>query len=213
MENVGQRVAALREAIGLSQGGLGERSGQGENGRTYVNRIENGKSQLNSRKQVSALARGFGLSVAQLEAYLEGRVPLAATVRLVRAPEAPEELPEDEPPADPPHPDDEGVDPLEPALLWALDRERHSVRDLDAVRAAIRRTARMAAPGADLVSAARAWLDAAARLRKRGVAVTLETLLLETTLGSKTAAVSKSAEALQTDVEREWSEKAKKTSG
>lgn len=208
---IADRVRALREALGLRPYQVAQRGGYSRGNAAYISKIERGDNNVSTIDARRKLARGFGLSVAQLEAYLEGRVPLAATVRLVRAPEAAEEVLEDDgPPPDPPHPEDEEVDPLEPALLWALDRERHSMRDLDAVRSVVRGTARMSAPGADLVHAARAWLDAAARLRKRGVAVTLESLLMEITLGSKTAAVSKSAAALQEDVEHEWASKAKK---
>jgi hypothetical protein len=160
------------------------------------------------------LARGFGLTTEQLDAYLDGRIPLDEAWALARK-AAPvwTELQRRDPLPEQPEPEsaaaslEDGDDPFAVSLLWALDRERHTMRDLDAVRAALRSTARMADPGADLIEAARTWLDAAARLRRAGKAVTIETLLLEVTVGSKTAAVSPSAKALQEDVSAEWKDK------
>lgn len=50
---------------------------------------------------------------------------------------------------------EDGDDPFSVSLPWALDRARHTMRDLDAVRTALRATARMADPSADLIEALR----------------------------------------------------------
>lgn len=200
---IADSVLALREALNLTQGELSRRAGFSKGAGAYISKIERGDNALSDRETHSKLARGFGLTPQELDAYLRGEVSLEDTVARARedlgpAPEepAPEVQLED------------GDDPFAVALLWALDKERHTMRDLDAVRGSLRGIARMADRDADLIEAARAWLDAAARLRRSGKAVTLESLLLEVTLGSKNAAVSSSAKALQEDVSQEWRERA-----
>lgn len=80
--------------------------------------------------------------------------------------------------------------PFERALVGALDPERHSLRDLDALRSVVRRIDLMARLDLNLSEAAKSWLDASARLRGLGIEVTVETLL-----GMVTPQVSKVVEA------------------
>ena len=207
-ETTGDLVRQLREVLELTQEELGKRCGYAANPRAYVGKIETGHNKLSSAYGRDGLARGFGLTREQLESYLDGRASLAETVARARG-EASDDPPSIEERSGHEVRDDE--DAFGAALLWALDRERHTVRDLDAVRGALRNIARMAEPDADLVAAARARLDAAARLRRAGKPVTVDSLLLAVTLGEKTAAVSASSKALQADTEREWSERSKKT--
>lgn len=199
---VAESVLALREALKLTQGELSRRAGFSRGAGAYISKIERGDNALSDRETHAKLARGFGLTPLRFDLYLRGELSLEEAISLVRLREQSEPPePEEQPEAPAP---DEDEDPFSVALLWALDRDRHTMRDLDAVRAALRTTARMAAPGTDLIEAARAWLDAAARLRRAGKPVTIETLLLEVTVGSKTAAVSASAKALQEDTDAEW---------
>lgn len=193
----------MREALRLTQAELSKRAGFSRAAGAYISKIERGDNQLSDRETHAKLARGFGLTPQEFDAYLREEVTLEDTLARVRddaelAPEEPAPVVELE----------DGDDPFAVALLWALDRDRHTMRDLDAVRGSLRGIARMADPQADLIEAARAWLDAAARLRRAGKPVTLESLLLEVTLGGKTAAVSPSARALQEDVTQEWKDRA-----
>lgn len=211
MSEVASRVRALREALELTQDELGRRAGHGANGRVYLSKIETGKNQLNTVASRDQLARGFGLSRDDLDAYLSGRSSLAATVgkagRVLETPE-PEVERRDTPPPPAPEGYDEREDAFEACLLWSLDRERHTVRDLDAVRSVWRGSAQMREPGDDLIALARIWLDAAASLRKQGKPVTLESLLLAVTVGLKNAQVSQTSKNLQTSVEEEWRQRA-----
>ncbi len=79
------RVKALRSALKLSQDELAARAGHGWE-RHYVSKIERGANKASSYDAREALAQGFGLSVPELIAYLDGRAPLAATTKLARAP-------------------------------------------------------------------------------------------------------------------------------
>lgn len=191
-----EKMRQLREALGLTQTELAERSGFSEANPAYISKIETGKNALSGTKSRVGIARGFGLTERQLTEYLEGAVTLTQTVARCRA------ISETETKESPAIADDAGK--FEVALAWAFEKERHTIRDIAAVQAALRSTAQMADPSADLTAAAREWLDAAARLRKRGLQVTTETLLLEVTLGSKTRATSPTAQALETDVQNEW---------
>lgn len=204
MPTVAESVRTLREALNLTQGELSRRAGFSKGAGAYISKIERGDNALSDRETHAKLARGFGLTPMRFDLYLRGDLSLEEALSLVRLreqTEPPEPEPEEQPEAPAPEEDE---DPFSVALLWALDRDRHTMRDIDAVRAALRATARMASPGTDLIEAARAWLDAAARLRRAGKPVTIETLLLEVTVGSKTAAVSASAKALQEDADAEW---------
>lgn len=67
--------------------------------------------------------------------------------------------------------------PLERALGEAFDPKRHTVTDLRAVQDALGSTYRWERPEADLLAAARTWLDSAAALRREGRAVDAVALL------------------------------------
>jgi len=201
-ESVGDRVRALRKALDITQSELSSRAGFPDGNPVYVSKVETGINALGSLKARVSLARGFGLTPGQFDLYLGGGASLSETVALARG-AATAESRDPEPEFERPRVSDD-EDAFGAALLWSLDREKHTIHDLDAVRVALRGTAQMRDPDADLVAAARTWLDAAARLRRAGKPVTIETLLLEVTLGSKLAAVSPSAKALQADTDAEW---------
>lgn len=213
MSETAARVRSLREALNLTQDELGRRAGHGANGRVYLSKIETGKNQLNTVASREQLARGFGLSRSDLDAYLAGTLSLAQTLGRVHKHPMDEEEPVERPYREtppPPAPEgyDERDDAFEACLLWALDKDRHNVRDLDAVRGVWRNSAQMREPGDDLIALARIWLDAAAALRKQGKPVTLETLLVAVSVGLKNAQVSPSSKYLQVDVEAEWKARA-----
>lgn len=207
-QNVAELVRALREAIGITQEELGRRAGYAGSPRVYVAKLETGHNKLTTSYGRASLARGFGLQPQQLDEYLEGRASLSVTLERIRGEtfehEAAHELAAD------PAPLAEDASAFDAALLWSLDKERHGVADFDAVRSALRNTAQMRDADTDLVAAARIWLDAAARLRRAGKPVTLETLLLAVTVGDKTSAVSPTAKALQSATQQEWNDAAKK---
>lgn len=72
--------------------------------------------------------------------------------------------------------------PLGRALLVALDPERHELEGLDAIRSTLASTDLAQRSASDMIEAARRWLDAAARLRRRGEPVTAAGVLVEATL-------------------------------
>lgn len=76
---VGAVVRALREALGLTQGELAERSGFPSH--VYVTRVERGMNRASSYKMREALAKGFGLSMLQLDQLLAGDLTVAKAVR------------------------------------------------------------------------------------------------------------------------------------
>lgn len=71
--------------------------------------------------------------------------------------------------------------PIDSAISAAYSHEKHTLKDLDAVRNVFRSTAFSIDPDTDLVEAARSWLNAAAKLRKIGQAVTTESLMVAVT--------------------------------
>ena len=76
-------VRDLRKELGLTQRQFAELADLPED--TYVARVETGANKLTSHTMRVAFARGFGLSVEDLDAYLEGRLSLTQAVRRSRA--------------------------------------------------------------------------------------------------------------------------------
>lgn len=165
---VGRRIKARREAKKLSQAQLVERM-RGVVSQSTVSRLESGKQQSLDEDELRALATALETSVA----YIAGQGPEAGPEPAI-----------EEPPASAP---DDTLSPLEAALGSAFDKGRHTVRDIAAVQLALRSFHRREATEGDLVGAARVWLDAAADLRRRGEAVTLEALLYRVTIGKPSA--------------------------
>ena len=94
-----------------------------------------------------------------------------------------------------------GGSSLERALGEAFDPKRHTVTDLRSVQDALGATHRWERTEADLVAAARTWLNAAAALRREGEPVTAVALLDRVTFG-------KTARARELAAEREARENA-----
>lgn len=73
--------------------------------------------------------------------------------------------------------------PLETAALRVMDRDRHTLRDLDAVRAAIHAGPRKEIPDADLGATALRFLDAARSIRLEGDTATPSAILWRVAVG------------------------------
>lgn len=186
----GEKVRALRKALGLTQMQLAERSGgavvQGE-----IAKVESGRNKLSTYELRSNLAQALGLSLESLRAYLDGEIELRAVVAQagkadvgpeVRAP-APARSPRLE--RDPvPHLDTSHLSrPLDRAIGHAFDPKRHDWADGQDVIQALHGLNRHDRPEADMIEAARRWLDAAHELRREGTPVNAETLLDRITFG------------------------------
>jgi transcriptional regulator with XRE-family HTH domain len=195
------RVITLREALKLSQDDLARRADPTWI-RVNISKIETGRNKLSTVDAREKLARGFGLTVQDLTAYLDGRIDVDEARRRAQSIPPPSEGPRVERDPTPPFDPADAVSPLEAALSHAFDGTRHLVRDLDAVRAVLRNSFQMQASDTDLVEAARRWLDGAAQLRAEGVAVTVGNLVFRVTVGRKPSAHDR-ATAERTDVEAE----------
>jgi transcriptional regulator with XRE-family HTH domain len=76
---MGDRVKELRGLLDLSQQKVGELSGLG---RIAIVKIEGGHNQLSSFEARAKLARGFGLSIEQLCAMLDGSLSPSEAMKL-----------------------------------------------------------------------------------------------------------------------------------
>ncbi len=176
----GPRIRERRLALGLTQADLATRSGLSQEA---ISRLENGRIRGLMQPTQDALARALDVSVAWLRGGDDQSPPppaprpsIGASAAPVAAPDAPATEPDDEP-------DDDAGDPLMHAVSRSFDARRHHLlvdanRVLDTLRAADRRLV----ADAELPDATRAWLDAASALRREGVAVTTENLLLRVTV-------------------------------
>jgi transcriptional regulator with XRE-family HTH domain len=76
----GANVRALRQLCGLTQQALAARSGLG---RDEISSLETGRRQGTSARVVQALARGFGLTMEQTVALLDGTLT-ASVIKKVK---------------------------------------------------------------------------------------------------------------------------------
>lgn len=87
--SIGQRVKALRQALGLTQQAIETASFVDEEDlvrRTEMVKIEKGVNRLTSFPKRKALARGMGLPLALLNAYLDEEIDLTELLRRKNAP-------------------------------------------------------------------------------------------------------------------------------
>ena len=75
----GAHVYALRTLLKLSQEALAERAGLG---RDEISSLESGRRQGTSARVVGALARGFGLTMEQTVALLDGTLEPSAAYKM-----------------------------------------------------------------------------------------------------------------------------------
>lgn len=199
-ETPGDRVKAIRAALGLTQEDVAARAGIR---RDAVVKVESGANQAGSAAIRAGLARAFGLTLDDVASVLEGRLDAEGAVRRARGELAPvvpitaAAAPRGETRV---VYDDE--DALEQTITRALDPARgHLLRDARQVQEAMRPLQfkhREDVPG---VEAVRRWLDAAAALRKRGEPVTAAALLVMVSSGSP-----------DSDRSRAWQDEAREAS-
>lgn len=181
-ETPGDRVKAIRKALGLTQEDVAARAGIR---RDAVVKVESGTNQAGSAAVRSGLARAFGLTLDDVASVLEGRLDADAAVRRARgelapvvpitaavAPRAETRVVYDD------------EDALEQTITRALDPARgHLLRDARQVQEAMRPLQFKHATDVPGVEAVRRWLDAAAALRRRGEPVTAAALLVMVSSG------------------------------
>lgn len=178
----GGRVRERRLALGLTQSDLATRSGLSQEA---ISRLENGRIRGLMQPTQDALAGALGVPVAWLRGADGDPPPDAPLPPVAPAPASPAPAsPAPVSPAPDPWPDEPVDDPIMHAVSRAFDARRHHLlvdanRVLDTLRAADRRLV----ADAELPETARLWLDAASALRREGVAVTTENLLLRVTVG------------------------------
>lgn len=182
-ETPGDRVKAIRKALGLTQEDVAARAGIR---RDAVVKVESGANQAGSAAIRAGLARAFGLTLDDVASVLEGRLDAEGAVRRARgelAPVVPITAAVAAPRGETRVVYDE-EDALEGTITRALDPARgHLLRDARSVQEAMRPLQfkhREDVPG---VEAVRRWLDAAAALRKRGEPVTAAALLVMVSSG------------------------------
>jgi transcriptional regulator with XRE-family HTH domain len=84
VDTAAERFVALRKALGLTQEDLVR--GADSTQRHAISKIENGTNQLTGAKLLRVCARAVGLSMEQLQDYIEGVSSLADTLPLCRPP-------------------------------------------------------------------------------------------------------------------------------
>ena len=85
---IGKRVKAFREALGLTQEEVADRSGGGLD-RIRVNKLERGEYQLQVDRARLGLSAAFGLTLDDLYDLMQGDLSLQAALRRSRvAPKA-----------------------------------------------------------------------------------------------------------------------------
>lgn len=163
----GGRVRALRLRLKLSQD-LADRGGPD---RTVMSKIESGANKLQGAESRGKLARAFGLSLSDFDAYLSGQLSLENLLES-RVDREPRNTPEPEVPMI----GGTAVASFDRAVAVAFRHGSYELADLDAVRALLHSGAAQIADLPHLDDAARAWLRGAARLRRMGRPVTVATL-------------------------------------
>lgn len=200
-ETPGDRVKAIRKALGLTQEEVAARAGMR---RDAVVKVESGANQGGSAAIRSGLARAFGLSLDDVASVLEGRLDAEGAVRRARGDLAPV-VPITAAVAAPRGEtrvvyDDE--DALEATITQALDPAHgHLLRDARSVQEAMRPLRFKHATDVPGVEAVRRWLDAAAALRRRGEPVTAAALLVMVSTGDP-----------DSDRARSWQDEAREAS-
>lgn len=180
-ETPGDRIRAIRKALGLTQEEVAARAGMR---RDAVVKVESGANQGGSAAIRSGLARAFGLTLDDVASVLEGRLDAEGAVRRARGELAPVVPITAAAPRGETRVVYDDEDALEQTITRALDPARgHLLRDARSVQEAMRPLQfkhREDVPG---VEAVRRWLDAAAALRKRGEPVTAAALLVMVSSG------------------------------
>lgn len=180
--SVAERVRELREALGLTQQDVADRSGGRLNQGTLA-KVEGGLNKGTGASTRGGLASAFGVTLDSLEAYLAGTLGLDVLLARRAAPsdtagqgveaEA-QRIPED---------DEVPAETALFAVFRSAPANAYALKDFDSARAAIRKAPRKEIEGADLHDLARRILDAARQLRSEGKPTTVEGILWRTAVG------------------------------
>jgi transcriptional regulator with XRE-family HTH domain len=203
------RVKALREALQMTQTRLAERAGHKWQ-RVYVSKIERGDNAATSYESREALAQGFGLTIPELVAYLQGKATLEETLPRCK-PDAPGEAPApaESKPAAPARPaPDEPTHPLVLALFDQFRPDRYPVPAFDATRRAVEETRHSLTDAANLGDLARDLLVAATQLYREGKALDAGSIYARAYTGRSPRAIA-AAEARDEEMNRQADEDAK----
>lgn len=193
MSTLADRIKQAIEHAGLNQAQVETRA---KLSKGYLSRVASGSREPKTGN-LAAIASACGVDVGWLST---GSGPMTRPgVTVVR---------DDAPPVDL----SDAVSPLEAAIGAAFKAERHTIRDIDAVRKVLRSSGQLQATDADLKAAAEAWLDAAAQLRREDLPVTTELLLFRVTVARKPGAmdVARAEQREADDLERQKAEAAAK---
>ena len=199
----GLRFRELRERLGLTQQQIGDRAGYG---RDAINKVEAGKSQVSSARMRDGLASALGLTRADFDAFIGGRITVDEAVARSGGKEPPPAPVVPIAAAAPPRVETRVVyddeDALEATITQALDPAHgHLLRDARSVQEAMRPLRFKHAADVPGVEAVRRWLDAAAALRRRGEPVTAAALLVMVSSGDP-----------DSDRARSWQDEAREAS-
>lgn len=162
MTTLAERLSMAMAHAGFNQKVLEERAGLT---RGYLSRVLKGDRSRVDAGRISKLAEACGVDLRWLSTG-EGEMLGQKSEETVETVEKTER--EDV---------DAGDNAFERAMAEAFRQGKFELVDLDAVRRVLRQGATMLRDEAELVSAARQWLRAAAGLRRAGRQVTVETLV------------------------------------
>lgn len=168
MASVADRIREVMKKLDVeSASELGRRAGlPGQTITNILRSADKDPSYTPRPATLASIAKVGGVSLVWLEHGVEGRPASDLTLE----------------PEDHRVPEDDEV-PLETAALRVMDRDRHTLRDLDAVRAAIHAGPRKEIPDADLGATALRFLDAARSIRLEGDAATPSAILWRVAVG------------------------------
>lgn len=204
-----QKFVALRTALGLTQVQIADAM---KVDRSLISKVEHRANQLTNAHTRGALARVAGVTVDQLDRYLDGDLAIGALmshsrVAGARVADAAERALAAAPPTAPQPralaPTTEEASEWEDAILPALDPRRHTMADVDAVRGALRSTRALRRNGTDPVDMARALLDAAAALRAEGTPCSPLEVFARTAVTRSRAAVAAQSGDLNSSGDRQ----------
>ncbi len=171
----GARVRGRRVALGLTQTELAERSGLSQEA---VSRVETGRIKGLMQPTQDGLARALHTTVE----WLRGERGALEDTSVGAVEPAPEGAPEAGSDAEPGAEGAADRDPLMRAVSAAFDpRRQHLLGDANRVLEALRAADPRLLLDQDPMHTARQWLDGAAGLRREGVALSPENLLLRLT--------------------------------
>jgi transcriptional regulator with XRE-family HTH domain len=140
----GRRLKQARRQKGMKQPELAKKSGVSQ---STISKLERGELDGSRADTQIALARALGVAVEWLLGSEAMVTPAKPEIRIER----------------------ETSGRIARALKHAFDPSIHEVDDLDAVRTVVDETDMLERDDGDYIADAREWLNAAARIRRRGI--------------------------------------------